>query len=70
MMDNVKTEVAFEIMAMRIALAIENNNIEELMQLKKEREKLYEGNQQMLEKVYNKYSKQVKAKFEEEKNGQ
>ena len=69
MRENVKMEVAFEIITMKIALAIENNDMEEVSKLKYEREKLYEGNNEILEKVYEEYSKQVKLKIEGEKNG-
>ena len=69
MKENVKMEVAFEIITMRIALAINNNNMEEVARLKGEREKLYEGNYEILKKVYEEYSKEVKLKIEGEKNG-
>ena len=63
MLKYVKMEVAFEIIGMRIALAIENNDIEKIKILNKEREELYNGNMEIFNKIYNVYAKEVKARI-------
>ena len=63
MLEYVKMEVAFEIIGMRIALAIENNDMEKVKSLNKEREELYNGNMEIFNKIYNVYAKEVKTKI-------
>lgn len=63
MLEYVKMEVAFEIIGMRIALAIENNDMEKVKNLNKEREELYNGNMEIFNKIYNVYAKEVKTKI-------
>ena len=63
MLKYVKMEVAFEIIGMRIALAIENNDMEKVKSLNKEREELYNGNMEIFNKIYNVYAKEVKARI-------
>lgn len=63
MLEYVKMEVAFEIIGMRIALAIENNDMEKVKSLNKEREELYNGNMEIFNKIYNVYAKEVKTRI-------
>ena len=63
MLEYVKMEVAFEIIGMRIALAIENNDMEKVKNLNKEREELYNGNMEIFNKIYNVYAKEVKTRI-------
>ncbi len=63
MREHVKLEVAFEILGMRIAMAMEKNDTEEVERLNKERELLYNNDQETLNKIYNVYAKEVKARI-------
>lgn len=67
-MEYIKIEVAIEIISMYIAFCIENNNLEKIKVLNEEKEKIYDENQTIINKVINEYGKQIK-KHLEEKNG-
>ena len=63
MREHVKTEVAIEIISMMIALAVKDNNKEEIERLNKEKESIYMGNEEIINKAYNEYSKIIKEKL-------
>ena len=63
MREHVKLEVAFEILGMRIAMAMEKNDTEEVERLNKERELLYNNDIEILNKIYNVSAKEVKARI-------
>ncbi len=63
MREHVKTEVAIEIISMMIALAVKDNNREEIERLNKEKESIYMGNEEIINKAYNEYSKIIKEKL-------
>lgn len=57
MREHVKREVAIEIISMMIAFAVEDNNQEEINRLNKEKDMIYLGDETIIEKSYNEYSK-------------
>ena len=63
MREHVKLEVAFEILGMRIAMAMEKNDKEEVERLNRERELLYKNDLEKLNKIYNIYAKEVKQRI-------
>ena len=63
MREHVKTEVAIEIISMMIALAVKDNNREEIERLNQEKESIYMGNEEIINKAYNEYSKIIKEKL-------
>lgn len=63
MREHVKLEVAFEILGMRIAMAMEKNDKEEVERLNRERELLYKNDIEILNKIYNIYAKEVKQRI-------
>ena len=63
MREHVKLEVAFEILGMRIAMVMEKNDTEEVKKLNQERELLYNNDQEILNKIYNVYAKEIKARI-------
>ena len=60
MNENVKLDIAIEIMSTKIAEAINNKNSNEVNDLLKEREQLYLGNWNVINKILKVYSKYVK----------
>ena len=60
MNDNVKLDVAIEIMSTKIADAMNKKDKEETKRLLEEREQLYLGNWDVIDKILNEYSKDVK----------
>ena len=71
-MDEIKVEVALEIIELKIVHLIKNNkekNIDELKsklnKLVEEREKIYELDKETIDKVYNVYIKEIKEEREE-----
>ena len=60
MNDNVKLDVAIEIISTKIAMAMDKKDSQETERLLKEREELYLGNWDVINKVLNEYSKDVK----------
>ena len=60
MNENVKLDIAIEIMSTKIAEAINNKNSNEVNDLLKEREQLYLGNWDVINKILKVYSKDVK----------
>lgn len=63
MREHVKLEVAFEILGMKIAMAIEKEDKDEVKRLNNERELLYKNNKEVLDKIYNIYAKEVKSRI-------
>lgn len=63
----VDMEVAFEILTMKIAISIKNENKEEMTRLIQERDMLYDGDLEILNKVYEQYANEVKCKIRGEK---
>lgn len=63
MREHVKTEVAIEIISMMIAFAVEDNNQEEISRLNEEKNSIYMGNEEIIEKAYNEYSKIIKERM-------
>lgn len=64
MREHVKREVAIEIISMMIAFAVEDNNQEEINKLNKEKDMIYLGDEKIIEKSYNEYSKIIKKRME------
>ena len=64
MREHVKREVAIEIISMMIAFAAEDNNQEEINRLNKEKDMIYLGDETIIEKSYNEYSKIIKKRME------
>ena len=64
MREHVKREVAIEIISMMIAFAVEDNNQEEIVRLNQEKDLLYLGDETIIEKTYNEYSKIIKKRLE------
>ena len=60
MNDNVKLDIAIELIATKIAIAMEKKEDDELKKLLEEREKLYLGDWNIINKVLNDYSEDVK----------
>lgn len=60
MNDNVKLDIAIEIMSTKIAIAMENKDGKEVNKLLEEREQLYLGNWDIINKILQEYSKDVK----------
>lgn len=63
MREHVKTEVAIEIISLLIAFAIEDNNKEEVERLNKEKDRIYFGDEEIVEKAYSEYSKIIKERM-------
>lgn len=64
MREHVKREVAIEIISMMIAFAVEDNNQEKINELNKEKDMIYLGDETIIEKAYNEYSKMIKERME------
>lgn len=60
-LDNVKLEVALEILAMKIALTISSDNSEELNKLLIEQKKIYSYDEKIIDKVLNVYGSEIKG---------
>lgn len=60
MNDNVKLDIAIELMSTKIANAMQENNKEKINQLLKERDELYLGNWDIINKILKEYSEDVK----------
>lgn len=64
---NTKLEIAVEIIAAQIAnfsnqgYSIENNKMKELL---KEREQMYKGNEEIIDKIIKQYGPEVKIRYE------
>lgn len=64
-MECIKIEVALEIISMCIAIAKDENNLEKIQVLNEEKEKIYDGDKEVIKKVINEYGKQIKKYLEE-----
>ncbi len=60
MNENVKLDIAIEIMSTKIANTMNSGNKEEVEQLLEERRQMYLGNWDVINKILNVYSKDVK----------
>ena len=60
MNDNVKLDVAIEILSTKIAMAMNNKDREETKKLLKERDQLCLGNWEIINKILKEYSLDVK----------
>jgi len=60
MNENVKLDIAIEIMSTKIANTMNSGNKEEVEQLLEERRQMYLGNWNVINKILNVYSKDVK----------
>ncbi len=58
--ENVKFEVALEVISMYMSIAIANNDMKLVERLKKEKREMYLGNDILVEKVLNEYGKKIK----------
>ncbi len=65
---NTKLEVALEILAAKIAKTSKSGlstNDKEMQELIKEREKLYSGDEKILDKIIEVYGKEIKREYDE-----
>ncbi len=65
---NIKLEIAVEIIARKIANASKEGlttDDEEMQKLLREREKMYTGDKETIDKIVNVYGPEIKKKFEE-----
>lgn len=60
MNDNVKLDIAIEIMSTKIAMAMNNGDRKEIDNLLDERKQMYLGNWDVINKILEVYSKDVK----------
>ena len=60
MNDNVKLDIAIEIMSSKVAEAMDRGNKEEIDALLEEREQMYLGNWDVINKILESYSDDVK----------
>lgn len=60
MNDNVKLDIAIEIMSTKIAIAMNSGNKQEIDKLLDERKQMYLGNWDIINKILEVYSKDVK----------
>ena len=58
---NTKLEIAVEIMAAKIAKTSKEESEEKLNKLLKEKTKMYQGDEEIIEKIINVYGKEVKG---------
>ena len=61
--ENVKFEVALEVISMYMSIAIANNDLELVEKLKKEKKEMYLGNNELVDKEINEYGKKIKEKL-------
>ena len=61
---NTKLEIAVEILATKIANVSNVRNINQMQQLLKEREEMYKGNLEVIEKIIREYGPEVKKKYQ------
>lgn len=67
MREHVKMEVAFEILSMCLALALQEKDVEEIKKIEQLKRKLYQGDIEVLDVVLNEYGRKVKRALEGEK---
>ena len=61
--ENVKFEVALEVISMYMSIAIANNDLELVEKLKKEKKEMYLGNNELVDKAINEYGKKIRGKL-------
>lgn len=59
-LDNIKFEVALEILAMKIAIAISSSNEKEFKELLTEQNKLYTYDEKIINKILDIYGSEIK----------
>lgn len=64
MREHVKFEVAVEIISMMIAFAKSDNDEEKVKRLVEEKDRLYLGDESIIEKAYGEYSEEIKKRLE------
>lgn len=64
MREHVKREVAIEIISMMIAFAVEDDDQEIINRLNKEKDMIYLGDETIINKTYNEYSKIIRKRME------
>ncbi len=65
---NTKLEVAVEILAAKIAKVSNNSNCvnnDELLTLLKERDEMYKGNMEIIDKIINLYGPEIKKNYQD-----
>lgn len=67
MREHVKMEVAFEILSMCLALALQEKDVDEIKKIEQLKRKLYQGDMEALDMVLNEYGRKVKRALEGEK---
>lgn len=67
MREHVKMEVAFEILSMCLALALQEKDVDEIKKIEQLKRKLYQGDMETLDMVLNEYGRKVKRALEGEK---
>lgn len=67
LLDNVKLEVALEILEMKIALTLSSGSKEEISKLLIEQEKIYSYDEKTINKVLNVYGSEIKCLIKEKK---
>lgn len=60
-LDNVKLEVALEILTLKIALTISSDNSEELSKLLIEQKRIYSYDEKIIDQVLNVYGREIKG---------
>lgn len=65
MKENIKVEVALEIISMCTAIAKQDDDLDKMKTLNYEREEIYRKNKDIIEKVISEYGKIVKKKLED-----
>lgn len=65
MREHVKMEVAFEVLSMCLAIALQEKNIEEIKQIEFLKRKLYQGDMETLNIVLNEYGPKVRRTMED-----
>ena len=63
MREHVRLEVAIEIISMMIAFAVEDNDAEAIERLNEEKDKIYYGDEELINKAYNEYSEIIKRRM-------
>ena len=60
-LDNVKLEVALEILTLKIALTVSSDNSEELSKLLIEQKRIYSYDEKIIDQVLNVYGREIKG---------
>lgn len=63
-MNHLKLEVAIEVLGTKLGINLQAKNKELVKQLLQEKERLYLGDKEIIEKVYNQYGPEIKREME------